>query len=68
MFPSDVHIVTLIMSFGDKITKLFVCHVYTGGNVVEIKTEADCTDFAEWPYDDKPSTGVFGFFSDSKCV
>ena len=56
------------MSFGDKITKLFVCHVYTGGNVVEIKTEADCTDFAEWPYDDKPSTGVFGFFSDSKCV
>jgi len=44
--------------------------VYTGGNAVEINTEADSTEFTdmtECPYDDKPRTGMFGF-SDSKCV
>ena len=28
---------------------------------MEIKVEADSTDMTECPYDDKPSTGVFGF-------
>ena len=42
--------------------------MYTGGNAVEINTEADSTDMTECPYDDKPSTGMFGFFSGSKCV
>jgi len=40
-------------------------HVYTGGNAVEIKTEADSshsTDMTECSYDDKPSTGMFGIF------
>ena len=36
--------------------------MYTGGNAVEINTEADRTDMTECPYDDKPSTGMFGFF------
>ena len=34
--------------------------VYVGGNAVEIKTEADSNDMTEGPYDDKPSTGMFG--------
>jgi len=29
---------------------------------VEINTEADSTDMTECPYDDKPRTGMFGFF------
>ena len=41
--------------------------MYTGGNAVEIKTEADSTDMTECSYDDKPSTGMFGF-SGCKCV
>jgi len=36
--------------------------VYTGGNAVEINTEADSTDMTEFPYDDKPSTGMFWVF------
>ena len=40
--------------------------MYTGGNAVEINTEADSTDMTECPYD-KPRTGMFAF-SDSKCV
>jgi len=35
--------------------------MYTGGNAVEINTEADSTDMTECPYDDKP-TGMFWFF------
>ena len=35
--------------------------MYTGGNAVEINTEADSTDMTECPYDDKPRTGMFGF-------
>ena len=41
--------------------------MYTGGNSVEINTEADSTDVTECPYADKPRTGMFAF-SDSKCV
>ena len=41
--------------------------VCAGGNAVEINTEADSTDMAECPYDDKPRTGMFAF-PDSKCV
>ena len=33
--------------------------MYTGGNAVEINTEADSTDMTECPYDDKPRTGMF---------
>ena len=33
--------------------------MYTGGNAVEINTEADSTEKIECPYDDKPSTGMF---------
>ena len=29
---------------------------------MEINTEADSTDMTECSYDDKPSTGMFGFF------
>jgi len=36
--------------------------VYTGGNAVEINTEADSTDMTEFPYDDKPITGMFWVF------
>jgi len=33
--------------------------LYTGGNAVEIKTEADSDDTTEYPHDDRPSTGMF---------
>jgi len=33
----------------------------TGGNAVEIKTEADSNDMTEYSHDDKPSNGVFHF-------
>jgi len=38
--------------------------MYTGGNAVEIEinTEVDSTNMTECPYDDKPSTGMFGCF------
>ena len=36
--------------------------MYTGGNAVEINTEADRTDMTECPYDDKPRTGMFWVF------
>jgi len=35
--------------------------VYTGGNAVEIKTEAYSNDMTEYSHDDKPSNGVFHF-------
>ena len=44
-----------------------MCIVYTGGNAVEINTEADSTYMTECPYDDKPRAGMFAF-SGSKCV
>jgi len=37
--------------------------MYTGENVVEIKTEADSDDMTECPRDNRPSTGsIFLFF------
>ena len=46
--------------------------MHTGGNAVEIKTEATCSDVTEYhPPDDKPSAGMFGIlctFSYFMCV
>jgi len=36
--------------------------MYTGGNAVEIKTEADSDDMTECLHDDWTTTGSFGFF------
>ena len=41
--------------------------MYTGGNAVEINTEADSTDMTECPYDDKPRTGMCFFMTLSVC-
>ena len=40
-----------------------VCHVYKGGDSMEIKTEAN-NDIIECPHDDKPSTGMFAVSDD----
>ena len=35
-----------------------VCHVYKGGDSMEIETEADSKDVTECSHDDMPSTGM----------
>ena len=67
LFQFHVILITLLMTSFEDIKQKVACHVYTGGNAVEINTEADSTDMTECPYDDKPSTSMFGF-SDSKCT
>jgi len=48
------------MSFED-IKLRCLLYVHKGGNVVEIKTEADSNDMTECSHDYTPSTGVFHF-------
>jgi len=48
-----------------------VCHVYKGGDSMEIKTEAD-NNITECSHDVKPSTGMFAvsddIFSAVRCL
>ena len=57
LFQSNVNLITLLITSFEDI-KQVACHVYTGGNAVEINTEADSTDMTECPYDNKRRTGM----------